>query len=68
LPLFGRAAAAHPPNADSVGDLAAQIKEAREAFSGAAQTFRELAKKIGDEGLRERCLSAPRVRRVLGRD
>ena len=41
--------------------------EAREAFSLAAQTLRELARKIGDEELREGFLSAPQVRRVLGR-
>jgi tetratricopeptide (TPR) repeat protein len=41
--------------------------EAREAFSGAAQTLRMLAQKIGDEELREDFLSAPQVRRVLGR-
>ena len=41
--------------------------EAREAFSGAAQTLRMLAQKIGDEELRESFLSAPQVRRVLGR-
>jgi tetratricopeptide (TPR) repeat protein len=40
--------------------------EARKAFSGAAQTLRMLAEKIGDEELREGFLSAPRVRRVLG--
>jgi tetratricopeptide (TPR) repeat protein len=42
-------------------------RQAREAFSGAAQTLRMLAEKIGDEELRERFLSAPQVRRVLGR-
>ena len=42
--------------------------EAREAFSGAAQTLRMLAQKIGDEELREGFLSAPRVRSVLERD
>jgi hypothetical protein len=42
-------------------------RQAREAFSGAAQTLRMLAQKIGDEELRERFLSAPQVRRVLGR-
>jgi tetratricopeptide (TPR) repeat protein len=41
--------------------------EARQAFSGAAQTLRMLAKKLGDEELREGFLSAPQVRRVLGR-
>jgi tetratricopeptide (TPR) repeat protein len=40
--------------------------EAREAYSLAAQTLRELAQKIADEELRERFLSAPLVRRVLG--
>jgi tetratricopeptide (TPR) repeat protein len=40
--------------------------QAREAFSGAAQTLRMLAQKIGDEELREGFLSAPQVRRVLG--
>ena len=44
-----------------------ETKEARAAFSAAAQTLRILAGKIGDEGLREGFLSAPRVRRVLGR-
>ena len=42
--------------------------EAREAFSGAAQTLRILAEKIGDDKLREGFLSAPQVRRVLGRN
>jgi tetratricopeptide (TPR) repeat protein len=41
--------------------------EAREAFSRAAQTLRMLAENIGDEKLREGFLSAPQVRRVLGR-
>ena len=41
--------------------------EAREAFSRGAQTLRKLAEKIGDEKLKEGFLSAPRVRRVLGR-
>ncbi|HET6659187.1 MAG TPA: AAA family ATPase [Rubrobacter sp.] len=40
--------------------------EAQGAFSESARTLSELARKIGDEGLRERFLSAPRVRRVLG--
>jgi DNA-binding SARP family transcriptional activator len=40
--------------------------QARKAFSGAAQTLRMLAQKIGDEELREGFLSAPQVRRVLG--
>src|SRR5215211_5689684 len=43
-----------------------ETREAREAFSRAAQTLRELAQKIGDEELREGFLSAPQVRRVLG--
>jgi DNA-binding SARP family transcriptional activator/tetratricopeptide (TPR) repeat protein len=45
-----------------------EAEQAREAFSGAAQTIRMLAQKIEDEELRERFLSAPRVRRALGRD
>jgi DNA-binding SARP family transcriptional activator len=40
--------------------------EAHKAFSLAAQTLRELAQKIRDEELRERFLSAPQARRVLG--
>ena len=40
--------------------------EAREAYSLAAQTLRELAQKIADEELRERFLSALLVRRLLG--
>jgi hypothetical protein len=40
---------------------------AREAFSLAARTLRELAQKIGDEELREGFLSAPQVRRMLER-
>jgi DNA-binding SARP family transcriptional activator/tetratricopeptide (TPR) repeat protein len=44
-----------------------ESEQAREAFSIAAQTLRMLAQKIGDEGLRERFLSAPQARRVLGR-
>ena len=44
-----------------------ETEEARTAFSAAAQTLRTLAGKIGDEGLREGFLSAPRVSRVLGR-
>ena len=43
-----------------------QTEKAREAYSLAAQTLRMLAGKIEDEKLRERYLSAPRVRRVLG--
>jgi tetratricopeptide (TPR) repeat protein len=42
-----------------------EAEQAREAFSIAAQTLRMLAQKIADEGLRERYLSAPQVRRVL---
>jgi tetratricopeptide (TPR) repeat protein len=52
-----------------VGELYEQrgeTGEARKVFSGAAQTLRNLAEKIGDEKLREGFLSAPRVRRVLG--
>jgi tetratricopeptide (TPR) repeat protein len=45
-----------------------EAEQAREAFSGAAQTLRMLAQKIEDEELRERFLSAPRVCRVLGRN
>jgi DNA-binding SARP family transcriptional activator/tetratricopeptide (TPR) repeat protein len=45
-----------------------EIEEAREAFSRAAQTLRELAQKIEDEELREGFLAAPQVRRVLVRD
>ena len=45
-----------------------EAEQAREAFSGAAQTLRMLEQKIEDEELRERFLSAPRVRRVLGRN
>jgi tetratricopeptide (TPR) repeat protein len=41
--------------------------EAREAFSLAAQTLRELSQTIADEELRERFLSAPQARRVLER-
>jgi tetratricopeptide (TPR) repeat protein len=43
-------------------------EEARKAFSGAAQTLRMLAQKIGDQELREGFLSAPQVRRVLSRN
>jgi hypothetical protein len=43
-----------------------EVREAREAFSRAAQTLRDLAAKIKDERLRESFLSAPRARRVLG--
>jgi len=45
-----------------------EAEQAREAFSGAAQTLRMLAQKIEDEELRERFLSAPQVRRVLERN
>ncbi len=45
-----------------------EVSAAREAFSRAAQTLRELAAKIKDEGLREGFFSAPRVRRVLGHE
>jgi tetratricopeptide (TPR) repeat protein len=45
-----------------------QTEEAREAFSLASQTLRTLAGDIGDERLRERFLSAARVRRVLTHD
>ncbi|HEV2742782.1 MAG TPA: AAA family ATPase [Rubrobacter sp.] len=45
-----------------------EAERAREAFSGAAQTLRTLAQKIEDEELRERFLSAPRMRRVLERN
>jgi tetratricopeptide (TPR) repeat protein len=48
-------------------DQRGEAEQAREAFSGAAQTLRVLAQKIEDEVFRERFLSAPRVRRVLGR-
>jgi tetratricopeptide (TPR) repeat protein len=41
--------------------------EARAAFTWAAQTLRMLAGKISDQELREGFLSAPQVRRVLGR-
>jgi hypothetical protein len=37
-------------------------------FSGAAQTLRMLTRKIEDEELKEGFLSAPRVRRALGRN
>jgi hypothetical protein len=39
--------------------------EAHQAFSRAAQTLKDLAAKIKDEGLKEGFLAAPRVRRVL---
>jgi tetratricopeptide (TPR) repeat protein len=45
-----------------------EAEQAREAFSGAAQTLRMLAQKIEDEELKEGFLSASRVRRVLGRN
>jgi tetratricopeptide (TPR) repeat protein len=53
-----------------IGDLYERLGEpgeARAAFSGAARTVITLAEKIEDEGLREGFLSAPRVRRLLGR-
>ena len=55
--------------ASRIGNLHERLgeaSEAREAFSLAAQTLRMLAQKIADEELRERFLSAPQVRRVLG--
>jgi tetratricopeptide (TPR) repeat protein len=45
-----------------------EVGEAREAFFRAAQTLRDLAAKIKDEGLREGFLAASQVRRVLGHD
>jgi tetratricopeptide (TPR) repeat protein len=45
-----------------------EAEEARAAYSGAAQTIRMLAGKIGDEKLREGFLASPQVRRVLGRN
>ena len=42
--------------------------EAQQAFSRAAQTLRDLAAKIKDEGLREGFLAAPKARRVLEQD
>ena len=54
-----------------IGDLyqrRGETEEARAAFSRAAQTLRMLTGKIGDEELREGFLSAPQLRRVLGRD
>jgi DNA-binding SARP family transcriptional activator/tetratricopeptide (TPR) repeat protein len=45
-----------------------EAEQAREAFSRAAQNLKMLAQKIEDEELREGFLSAPRVRRVLGRN
>ena len=53
-----------------IGELQERCRETEEgrgAFSLAAQTLRMLAQKIGDEKLREGFLSAPQVRRVLGR-
>ncbi len=44
-----------------------EAQEARETFSWAARTLRDLAAKIEDEDLREGFLAAPQVRRVLGR-
>jgi tetratricopeptide (TPR) repeat protein len=52
-----------------IGELCERSEDTGEAcaaFSRAAQTLRDLAAKIGDEGLREGFLTAPRVRRVLG--
>ena len=43
-----------------------EAEQAQEAFFRAAQTLRDLAAKIKDEGLREGFLAALRVRRVLG--
>jgi len=54
----------------AIGELyerCGEAAEARAAFSGAAQTLRKLAQKIGDEELREGFLSAPQARRVLER-
>ena len=51
-----------------IGDLherRGEAEQAREVFSGAAQTLRMLAARIKDAGLREGFLAAPRVRRVL---
>jgi tetratricopeptide (TPR) repeat protein len=45
-----------------------EVGEAHQAFSRAAQTLRDLAAKIKDEGLREGFLAAPKVRRVLARE
>jgi hypothetical protein len=42
--------------------------EAHKAYSLGAQILRTLAEKIGDEELRERFLSAPQARHVLGRN
>jgi len=42
-------------------------EEARESFAGAAGVLRELAARIGDEGLRASFLAAPQVGRVLER-
>ena len=44
-----------------------EVGEARQAFSRAARTLKDLAARIKDEGLREGFLAAPRVRRVLER-
>jgi hypothetical protein len=51
---------------DELYERRGEAGEAREALSRAAQTLRMLAQKIGDKKLRERFLSAPQVRRVLG--
>jgi tetratricopeptide (TPR) repeat protein len=45
-----------------------EAEQAREAFSGAAQTLRMLAARIKDEGLREGFVAAPKVRRMLARE
>ena len=45
-----------------------EAEQARKAFSGAEQILRMLAHKIEDEEIRERFLSAPRVRHVLERN
>ena len=53
-----------------IGDLherRGETREAQEAFALAAQTLRALARKIGDEELREGFLSAPQARRMLER-
>ena len=44
-----------------------ETEEARRTFFRAARTLRTLAGKLGNAGLRDRFLSAPRVRHVLGR-
>jgi DNA-binding SARP family transcriptional activator/tetratricopeptide (TPR) repeat protein len=42
-----------------------EVEQAQEAFSGAAQILEDLAASMGDTGLREGFLAAPRVRRVI---